>query len=174
MSGRVCGKLFGRVSHEGTLVGGRLVFTGGGGVLGTFGGTLGSGGVIHEACGSAVGTLGSWGVIGFWIIFLFCGGGCGWRLFCDSTVFCVGDLGSVAGESLSEKMERSCLSYCVLSCPVGCSGVFSLLSSLARSALVRSFAAATINPSRFAVGMRNLWGNHWRVSAMLVRPVALV
>ena len=53
------------------------------------------------------------------------------------------------------------------------SGGRSLSSLMDRSAWVKTLAAATINPSRFAIGIRKLWGSHLRVSTTLVRPVCL-
>ena len=72
---------------------------------------------------------------------------------------------------LFAKMDRSCSrSLRVLES----SGVWSLSVSVDSSALVRSFAAATINPSQFAMGILKLCGSHFRMSAMLVLFVALV
>ena len=134
-------------------------------ILGNRGGCVGSGVAL---CGGLVrGTLGSCtvGGGGVWSVGCFCdcvvASGIEGRSSCGLAVF---------GRLLAN-MERSCSSCLRVSFS---SGVWSSSLSVERSALVRSFAAATINPSRFATGILKLCGSHFRVSAMLVLLVALV
>ena len=147
-----------------------LVGAGAGGLGCCVGDTLGSKVVVIAGCVGVGVTLGSGLVVGFCVrdaVSNSWGGVTGWEL-CLSGVGASGF--SVEFGTALAKIAWSCCSCLRVSLS---RGVWSLSSVVERRALQRSLAAATINPSRFAVGMRKRCGIHFRVSTMHVLLVSV-